>query len=99
MSETIMEISKNLELTITDITVYKKAENSRHQRDEIFRLIFDQSLTGFMIASLDFTPLCVNNALSKMLGYSKDELLKMKFNDYTFFEDLDEVVEQKKLLI
>jgi len=90
---------KEYRITITDITAYKKAENSRYQRDEIFRLIFDQSLTGFIIASLDFTPLRVNNALSKMLGYSKDELLKMKFNEYTFSEDLDVEVEQKKLLI
>ncbi len=90
---------KEYRIAITDITDYKRAENSRHQRDEIFRLIFDQSLTGFIVASLDYTPLRVNNALSRMLGYSKEELLRMKFNEYTYPEDLDIEVEQKKLLI
>lgn len=69
---------KEYRIALTDISAQKRDYNRRNQRDEIFKLIFNQCLTGFNIASLDFTPLRVNNALSRMLGYSKEEILRMK---------------------
>jgi PAS domain S-box-containing protein len=76
----------------------KKAEIA-HDSEEFFRLIFDQSPIGSLIVSLDYTPLQVNEVFSRMLGYSKEELMSMKFPGYTYPEDLDSDLKQRKLLI
>ena len=76
----------------------KKAEIAQDS-DEFFRLIFDQTPIGSIIVSLDYTPLRVNEVFSRMLGYSKEELLLMKFPEYTYAEDLDADLKQRKLLI
>ena len=84
---------------VHDITVQKKAEIALRESEQLFRLIFDQSPLGSIIVSLDYGPLRVNNALSRMLGYSKEELLSMRFPEYTHPDDLDADLEQRKLLI
>ncbi len=76
----------------------KKAEIA-HDSEEFFRLIFDQSPIGSLIVSLDYTPLQVNEVFSRMLGYSKEELMSMKFPEYTYPKDLDTDLKQRKLLI
>ena len=76
----------------------KKAEIA-HDSEEFFRLIFDQSPIGTIIVSLDYTPLQVNEVFSRMLGYSKEELMSMKFPEYTYHEDLNSDLKQRKLLI
>jgi len=83
---------------IHDITTHQKAEIARRQSEELFRLIFDQSPLGSVILSLDYTPLQINNAFSDMVGYSKTELLYMKFPEYTHPDDLDKEMEQINLL-
>ena len=84
---------------VHDITVQKKAEIALRESEQLFRLIFDQSPLGSIIVSLDYGPLRVNEALSRMLGYSKEELLSMRFPEYTHPDDLDVDLEQRKLLI
>ena len=84
---------------VHDITVQKKAEIALRESEQLFRLIFDQSPLGSIIVSLDYGPLRVNDALSRMLGYSKEELLSMRFPEYTHPDDLDADLEQRKLLI
>ena len=84
---------------VHDITVQKKAEIALRESEQLFRLIFDQSPLGSIIVSLDYGPLRVNEALSRMLGYSKEELLSMRFPEYTHPDDLDADLEQRKLLI
>ena len=76
----------------------KKAEIAQDS-DEFFRLIFNQTPIGSIIVSLDYTPLRFNEVFSRMLGYSKEELLLMKFPEYTYPEDLDADLKQRKLLI
>lgn len=90
---------KILHSIIYDITAQKRAEIALFNSIALFRLIFDQSPLGSIIISLDYTPLQVNNALINMLGYSKKELLSMKFFEYTYFEDLEEELRQKVRLI
>jgi len=84
---------------IHDITKHKEAGIALLDSEERFKLIFDQSSIGSIILSLDYTPLRVNNTLSTILGYSKEELLSMNFQEYTHPEDLNTEVEKKNLLI
>ena len=48
---------------------------------ELFRSIFEQSVTGIAVVSADGRFLRVNGALCAMLGYSKDELLQRTFQE------------------
>ncbi len=56
---------------------------------DFFHSYFELGLIGMAITTpeKDFSE--VNNYLCKMLGYSKDELLKKKWSDLTYPEDLD----------
>ncbi len=98
-SGTIIIDDKNLLYSIIhDITGQMEAENALRVSEERFRLIFDQSPIGDTIVDLNYHPLRVNNTLSKMLGYSKKELLSMEFTEYTHPEDLDINLHQLQLL-
>jgi PAS domain S-box-containing protein len=98
-SGVINQNGKNLLYSIVnDITSQKQAEEELRESEELFRLIFDQSPIGSTIITIDYTPLQVNNALSDILGYSKDELLTMKFPEYTHPDDIKLDTEQKNLL-
>ncbi|MDP1553358.1 MAG: PAS domain S-box protein [Methanobacteriaceae archaeon] len=84
---------------VHDITLQKNAEIERRKTEQLFRLIFDQSPLGSIIVSLDHIPLKVNDAISRMLGYSKEELLSMRLHEYDHPDDLDEELKKQKLLI
>ncbi len=89
-SGTIIINGENLLYSIIhDITRQMEVENALRESEERFRLIFDQSPIGDTIVDLNYQTLRVNNALSNMLGYSKEELLSMEFTEYTHPEDLD----------
>jgi chemotaxis family two-component system sensor kinase Cph1 len=91
--------NKNLLYSIIhDITAHREVGLALLESEKRFRLIFDQLPIGSIIVSLDHTPIRVNNALSIMLGYSKEELLSMKYQEYTHPDDLNMEIEMKILL-
>jgi len=63
------------------------------ESEERFRGIFNSSLVGIAITSVDGKWLYFNDKLSDMLGYSKEELQKMSWLDITPKED---IIEEKK---
>jgi len=54
-----------------------------------FQAIFDHAPIAIALIDLQGYPIISNLPLSKMLGYSSDELAKMKFTEFTFPEDID----------
>jgi len=54
-----------------------------------FRAIFDQAPIAMALLDREGRPIISNSPLSKMIGYSNDELSKMKFSDFTYPEDVD----------
>ena len=79
---------------VHDVTAQKKAEIALRNSEELFRLIFEQSPLGSAITKLDYTPLRINDAFGKMLGYSKEELYLMKFTEFTHPDDIGNEIEQ-----
>lgn len=80
---------------IRNISDRKSAENQREEAvrkliesEERFRNIFEHASVGKSITSLDGS-LYVNHALSAILGYSRDELSKIKWQDITHPDDID----------
>lgn len=75
--------------TIRDITERKHSERQVRDSGKLFRAIFDQSPIAMALIDNQGYPTVSNAPLSEMLGYSKDELLKMKFSEFTFPEDVN----------
>ncbi len=58
-----------------DVTDRKKLEEELKKREEFYRSIFDSSLDGIFIETLDGKLIDVNEAGAKMFGYTRKELL------------------------
>jgi PAS domain S-box-containing protein len=70
-----------------DITRRKRVEQALRDSEENFRRAFDDASTGMAIVSIDGYFLKVNSKLSKMTGYSRDELLTKNFQSITYPDD------------
>ena len=58
------------------------------KNDYMFRTLFEQASDGIFIADKDGNYLDVNTSGCEMLGYSKDELLKLNLKDIILKEDV-----------
>ncbi len=82
-----------------EITERKQAEESLRASEERFRSYFEQGLLGMAVSSVEMRWIQVNDRLCNMLGYSRDELLTMKWTDVTHPDDLEQnLVPQNRLL-
>jgi PAS domain S-box-containing protein len=81
-----------------DITERKRIENELKEREEHFRTSFEETAVGIVHTSMDGKWLRVNQTLCKMLGYSKEELLELNFQDITHPEDQKASLEAVKRL-
>lgn len=72
-----------------DITLQRKTEEALRESEERFRLAFEYAAIGMALVGLDGQWQDVNRALCDILGYSREEMLNMTFQDITHPEDLD----------
>jgi diguanylate cyclase (GGDEF)-like protein/PAS domain S-box-containing protein len=63
--------------------------SDRKMADEQFRTAFDDALVGIALVALDGSWLRVNDALCDLVGYSREQLYAMTFQDITHPEDLE----------
>lgn len=75
--------------SIRDASESRKAAEHLTQSEQQFRDIFDHAPIGMALTDLDGKVMEANESLSKLLGYSHDELLGMSFLDITHPDDLD----------
>jgi diguanylate cyclase (GGDEF)-like protein/PAS domain S-box-containing protein len=78
---------------IGDITENKVAADALAESEQRFRAIFSQAGIGIALLSPDGRWRQVNDRLCAIVGYSRDELLRMSFQDVTHPEDLAENLE------
>jgi len=79
---------------ITDITARKQVEELLRESEQRFRSYFESPLVGKAISVPDKGIIEVNDQMCSMWGYSRDELLRMKWSDLTHPDDLAADVEQ-----
>jgi len=71
----------------TDISERKQTEQALRENEELFRATFENATTGVSLVSMTGRFLQVNQRLCEILGYSRDELLQISFNDVTYPDD------------
>lgn len=64
-----------------DITARKQADLALQESERRFRATFEQAAVGIAHVSLDGSLLSFNRKLAEMLGYQRDELLRLKLQE------------------
>jgi PAS domain S-box-containing protein len=73
-----------------DITKIKKEREKLHLSEERYKAIYNQVFIGIARIDLSGNYLQVNQRFCNILGYSESELIKMKFQDVTLPEELED---------
>ena len=71
-----------------DITREKQHQEKQEESETYFKGAFDHSAIGMALVGLDGTWKEVNDSTCKLLGYSRQEFMKLTFQDITYPEDL-----------
>jgi len=74
--------------THLDITQSKMAKEALHESDETNRATFEQAAVGIAHLGIDGGWLRVNDRLCRILGYTREELMGLSFQDITHPDDL-----------
>ncbi len=64
------------------------ADKALYISEERFRHAFEFSAVGMCLVNTDGQFILVNNSFEKMLGYDKNEITKLTFNDITYPDDI-----------
>lgn len=64
-----------------DITEQKKVVEEVREREELYRALFEQLSDALLLEELDGRILEVNESACKLLGYSREELTRMRVQD------------------
>jgi len=75
--------------TAQDITERKKAEDTLAKSESAFRATFEQAAVGMARVAPDGRWLQVNQRLCDIVGYTRDELLAITYQDIMHPDDLD----------
>ncbi|HEX7384807.1 MAG TPA: PAS domain-containing protein, partial [Burkholderiaceae bacterium] len=86
-------------LTLVDVTEGKRAEEAVRRSEARLNAFFSQTSAGFSETGLDGRLLFVNDRLCSALGYSREELLRMRLEDVTEPQDLPRLREQMQSLV
>ena len=70
-------------VTFMDISARKKAEKALRSAEKKFRQLRDSLSDGYASANIEGTLIECNSAFSRMLGYSKDEISSLTFQELT----------------
>ncbi len=96
-------LTKNEEVNILavakDITDQKVSERKLQEREEHFRLIFEDGSMAMALVDANFRFTQVNKAFVSMLGYSEAELVNMTFADISVPENIEQDLLQVERLL
>ena len=83
----------------TDVTERRRAEDALRSSEARFRGTFENAAVGIAHVGVDGAWLRVNDRLSDIVGYTRDELLARTFQDVTHPDDLGTDLEQFERLL
>lgn len=79
--------------SVVDITERKRAEEALRQSEEKYRTILENIEDGYYETDLAGNLAFFNDALTKLHGYSKEELLGLNYKEYVEPSDVEKVFE------
>jgi PAS domain S-box-containing protein len=82
-----------------ELSARRAAERQLREQAELRRLIFDHAPAGIALADLSQRLVDVNEAICRMLGYSRAELLRMTFKQITHPDDVQKNLRLDHLLV
>jgi PAS domain S-box-containing protein len=82
-----------------DITEHKTLDQQIEESEKSFRLAFEQVAVGMTHIALDGHFIKVNEKFCDIVGYSRPELLKRRFQDITHPDDLQENLDLTRQLL
>ena len=89
MPTPLMDGGLLLDGLLLDITARKQAEDVLHESESTNRATFEQAAIGIGHVGLDGMWLRVNDRLCAIVGYTREELMNLTFQDITHRDDLD----------
>jgi PAS domain S-box-containing protein len=101
--KSVMNFLLNMTQLIVEMTYQKIEQNEKdkaiRENEERFRKVFEEGPLGMVMASLTTGKIFnVNKAFCDMLGYTRDELIRLTFMEITHAGDLDKDLESVKNL-
>ncbi|RJR47262.1 MAG: PAS domain S-box protein [Desulfobacteraceae bacterium] len=78
--------------SVSDISARKEAEEALRESAEQYRIMTSTSMDGFMIVDRDARILDANEAYCRIVGYSRDDLLRMTVHDLETMESSQETL-------
>ncbi|MDD1621588.1 MAG: MEDS domain-containing protein [Methylococcaceae bacterium] len=80
--------AKEIDRILANIINREKVEESLRASEERMRLFFERQLVGMAITSPEKGWIQVNDKICEMLGYPRDELLRLNWAEMTYPDDL-----------
>jgi PAS domain S-box-containing protein len=84
---------------VAETTARVRADHALRESEDRFRTIFSQTASGMAQVDLEGRFLLVNQRFCDLIGYSEAELLQMRMQEVTFFDDLPETQRLLDLLV
>ncbi|MFO8010466.1 MAG: PAS domain S-box protein [Dehalococcoidia bacterium] len=84
---------------VRDITERKRAEEALHESERRFKIITENSPDAIFLVDREGNYVYANQAACDMLGYSIDELMRMKITDLSLDIELEKNMEDFKRII
>ena len=96
---TYKELEKKIQELEQAESENKKTVEALRESEQSFRIFFEQGLIGMAVTSVEKFWLDSNDVILDMFGYSRDELINMKWTELTHPDDLEhDLIQFRRLL-
>ena len=85
--EAMLEIMVNVGTQLGRVIERTRSQMALQENEQIYRSTFDDAPVGITHVDADGRFLRVNTTLCEMLGYTKEQMTRLRFNDVTHLED------------
>lgn len=102
LKDRMARLPSAVERALTEVEYVKarrESERALRESEERFRNTLEHAPIGIMVASLNGRFIEVNQAICDLLGYSREELLKLSFMDITHPDDKEKTRENVRKLL
>ena len=97
--EALLDVMGSLGSHVSQFMQRQRAEEALRVSEELFRAAFEQASVGITVADLDLGYQQVNDRYCAMLGYTREELLRMTVADVNLPENIAEAHEFRRQLV